>query len=169
MRSGVALAVAACAVVISINSEMLREMLFGAPVGLLPTRLEPIPGVAQCNYEMLRAFSEWARTQTPQIRYTLGAGTLLGAMRTRPAGLLQWEHDVDLYIPAKDASEVLRLLRQQCGGEDRAGWNSPWCETLHYKGLVDEDGKPCCGFGCVPSVGVYMLSARVQVQAVSSP
>merc|ERR1711871_410632 len=113
---------------------MLREILFGHPSGLLPKRLEPIPGVAQCNYEMLRAFSQWTEAQSSPIRYTLGAGTLLGAMRTKPTGLLQWEHDVDLYIPAKDASQVLQALRLQCSGNDPTAWKSVWCETLHYKG-----------------------------------
>ena len=45
------------------------------------------------------------------LRYTLGAGTLLGAMRNEPPGLLQWEHDVDVYVLARDASRLLQKLQ----------------------------------------------------------
>ena len=47
------------------------------------------------------------------LQYTLGAGTLLGAMRNAPPGLLQWEHDVDVYVLARQAS--LLLLKLQAG------------------------------------------------------
>ena len=63
-------------------------------------------GVAQCNYELLRAFGGWM--DASNHRFTLGAGTLLGAMRNEPPGLLQWEHDVDVYVPARDASLLLQ-------------------------------------------------------------
>jgi phosphorylcholine metabolism protein LicD len=45
------------------------------------------------------------------LQYTLGAGTLLGAMRNEPPGLLQWEHDVDVYVLARQASQLLRKLQ----------------------------------------------------------
>ena len=45
------------------------------------------------------------------LQYTLGAGTLLGAMRNAPPGLLQWEHDVDVYVLARQASLLLRKLQ----------------------------------------------------------
>eukprot|EP00658_Telonema_sp_P-2_P030232 TRINITY_DN22870_c0_g1_i1.p1 TRINITY_DN22870_c0_g1~~TRINITY_DN22870_c0_g1_i1.p1 ORF type:complete len:326 (+),score=49.87 TRINITY_DN22870_c0_g1_i1:79-1056(+) len=109
---------------------------------VLPDRLEPILGVSQCNYEMLRAWSRWAHEKS--VRYTLGAGTLLGAMRTSPPGLLQWEHDVDVYMPARDAAQAVELLRAECGADP----SNPWCQdTLHFRGLVDENNMPCCGFG----------------------
>ena len=44
------------------------------------------------------------------LQYTLGAGTLLGAMRNEPPGLLQWEHDVDVYVLAREASLLLQQL-----------------------------------------------------------
>ena len=44
------------------------------------------------------------------LQYTLGAGTLLGAMRNEPPGLLQWEHDVDVYVLARQASQLLHLF-----------------------------------------------------------
>ena len=79
----------------------------------LPKKLEPTVGAAQCNYELIRAFSAWVKAEnakgqgTPLV-YTLGAGSLLGAMRSQPPGLLQWEHDVDIYAPAAEACCVVR-------------------------------------------------------------
>ena len=81
------------------------------PSRRLPARLEPTRGVAQCNYELLRAFNGWMDHNS--LRYTLGAGTLLGAMRNEPPGLLQWEHDVDAYVPARAAAGG--AARSSCG------------------------------------------------------
>ena len=61
--------------------------------------LEPTAGAAQCNYELLKSLTRVAAG----LDWTLGAGTLLGALRSEPAGLLPWEHDVDARIPARDA------------------------------------------------------------------
>jgi hypothetical protein len=110
----------------------------------LPEDLEPSPGTSQCNYELLHAFVGWIEEQDAGLRYTLGAGSLLGAMRTSPPGLLQWEHDVDVYMPAQDAFEIKRRLQDQCGG---GAMGSKWCDTLEFRGLVDIKGAPCCGFG----------------------
>ena len=113
----------------------------------LPHNLEPQPGTNQCNYELLRAFDGWmddsgAGGERP-LRYTLGAGTLLGAMRTQPTGLIQWEHDVDVYVPARDAHELAQRLERDCAGAD---FLSPWCRVLDFRGFKDKSGKvPCCG------------------------
>ena len=109
----------------------------------LPPTLEPAPGVAQCNYELLGAFARYVASASLRLRYTLAAGTLLGALRNEPAGLLQWEHDVDVYMPAVDASALLSRLARDCG----ARWRARWCTTLEYRGLVDRAGGGCCGFG----------------------
>ena len=56
----------------------------------VPVVLEPMPGVSQCGYELLRAFACYAAVRLPGLRYMLGAGTLLGAMRklaARPAAV----------------------------------------------------------------------------------
>ena len=149
------------------------------------------------------------------LQYTLGAGTLLGAMRNAPPGLLQWEHDVDVYVLARQASLLLRKLqaryplpalprspclpcralpaaaprrtpgalcaergsqpahatqrgmpsiavpctrlavrapahrlrRERQADCSPAGWRSRYCSTLRLEGLVDREGRPCCGFG----------------------
>ena len=111
--------------------------------------LEPAPDVAQCNYELLRAFSQYAARH--RFRFSLASGTLLGAMRNEPSGLLQWEHDVDVYMPARDAALLAQKLRHECERSPRI-WNpfvaNRWCETLLVPhGLTDRTGKPCCGFG----------------------
>jgi len=108
----------------------------------LPTALEATEGASQCSYELLRAFASYARRK--QLRYTLGAGTLLGAMRNQPPGLLQWEHDVDVYMPARDASELIQLLKGDCLSHRRRVRE---CNMLHFVGLADRDGQPCCGWG----------------------
>jgi len=114
----------------------------------LPAQLEPVRGAVQCNFELLRAFSRYLRARGAGLRYTLAAGTLLGAMRNDPPGLLQWEHDVDVYIPAKDAAELLVRLRRDCGSSAfRHGRQSRSCSVLEFRGLVDRTGSPCCGFG----------------------
>ena len=113
----------------------------------LPENLEPQPGTNQCNYELLRAFDGWmdesGSGDERHLRYTLGAGTLLGAMRTVPTGLIQWEHDVDVYVPARDAAELAQRLKRDCSGVE---FLSPWCNVLDFRGFKDNTGKvPCCG------------------------
>ena len=116
----------------------------------LPTNLEPEPGVAQCNYDLLHAFVGYMEGPGHGLRYTLGAGTLLGAMRNDPPGLLQWEHDVDVYMPARDAHEMIEHLARDCGMPARRQWRSHWCSKLLYRGLVDAKGAPCCGTPVTP-------------------
>ena len=103
-------------------------------------------GAAQCSYELLRAFAAYAKWR--RLRFTLGAGTLLGAMRNQPPGLLQWEHDADVYMVARDAFTLLDRLEHDCPERSsHRRWRSRWCATLQLRGLVDRDDRPCCGFG----------------------
>lgn len=86
---------------------------------------------AQCNYDVLQEFASLAHG----LQWTLGAGTLLGALRTDPPGLLPWELDVDVYVTAQDA---FRLLERLLGENTK---------LIEYRGFVDIKGRPCCGFG----------------------
>ena len=99
--------------------------------GAVPDRLEPAAGVSQCNYELLRAFDGYMRNA--RLRWSLGAGTLLGAMRNPPPGLLQWEHDVDADVPARDASALLRRLRRD------------GCATADGRGAAGAAARSSCG------------------------
>jgi hypothetical protein len=108
-----------------------------------PGSLEPVAGASQCSYELIRAFASYARLR--RIRYALGAGTLLGAMRNRPPGLLQWEHDVDVYVPARDAWRLLHALRVDCAAARRP--RVRWCDVLDAPGATSRGARHCCGFG----------------------
>jgi len=125
--------------------EWLVRAIGDAWPAALPSLLEPTDGASQCSYELIRAFAAYA--DSCDLRYTLGAGTLLGAMRNRPSGLLQWEHDVDVYMPARDASTMLRRLKSECGERCSRRWRDRWCNVLHFRGLVDRAGQSCCGWG----------------------
>ena len=106
-----------------------------------------------------KAYVGWMDTRGSGLRYSLASGTLLGAMRTEPPGLLRWEHDVDIYMPARDAATLLHRLATDCPAvrkqsqgtgadkQEQTTWGSVHCETLELRGLVDHDGLPCCGFG----------------------
>lgn len=108
---------------------VVASVWYGWRKQVLPDDLEPMPGTAQCNYELLKEFSVVAEG----LDWTLGAGTLLGAMRT--TGLLQWEHDVDVYAPASHAFEIVQRLSIYPRN------------TLDWRGFVDAEGEACCGFG----------------------
>lgn len=112
------------------------------PEPRLPAVLEPVAGASQCGHELIRALAHYANRYG--LRYTIGAGTLLGAMRNSPGGMLQWEHDVDVYMPARDASRLRDLLTDDCNHKT---WRSRWCGVLHFPGLVDRAHKPCCTWG----------------------
>ena len=92
---------AALGVGVALASALALGLLANQPGGAVPTALEPAEGVSQCAYDLLAAFVRYAARRVPRVRYTIGSGTLLGAMRNTPPGLLQWEHDIDIYIPAR--------------------------------------------------------------------
>ena len=126
--------------------------------------LEPTAGAAQCNYELLKSFASVAQG----LRWTVGAGTLLGALRSEPAGLLPWEHDVDVYVPARDAVAVVQRLEARCAS-DRDG---AFCGVLEWRGFVDKAGAACCGFGYKAfhaSSGACELDVLVLVASTYAP
>lgn len=56
---------------------------------------------------ILLAFDEFA--QTNAIRYSLGAGTLLGAVRHQ--GFIPWDDDIDIYVPRPDYDRIVSKAR----------------------------------------------------------
>ena len=109
-----------------------RRESFAAAANPQRKSLEPWRGSSRCNYELLKSFSLLAEG----LNWTLGAGTLLGAMRSK--GLLAWEHDVDVYVEAPSAFLLLERLSKK---------NSSNIVVLRFRGHVDAKGEPCCGFG----------------------
>ena len=73
-----------------------------------PAVLEPAPGTAQCNSDLLRAFSPFVDRENarendggdPPLRWTLSAAPLLRALRNAPPGLLHWDPHVAVYMPS---------------------------------------------------------------------
>lgn len=60
--------------------------------------------VQQCLYEMVHVFSGLADEYG--LRYTHAGGSLIGFFRNDPPGLVAFDHDVDIYLPAKDAYKL---------------------------------------------------------------
>ena len=127
-------------------------LLYGS--ARLPTQLEPTPGASQCGYELLRAFAHYVAVRLPGLRYTLGAGTLLGAVRNSPAGLLQWEHDVDVYLPAKDAVRLHDAVRHDCATGISTG-ALPRCRTS----MLAPAPCPTHRWTCSGCAGIYSSAA----------
>lgn len=57
--------------------------------------------------KILLAFDGFA--QANAIRYSLGAGTLLGAVRHR--GFIPWDDDIDIYVPRPDYERIVSIAR----------------------------------------------------------
>lgn len=76
--------------------------------------------------EILKAFHEFA--QLNDIRYSLGAGTLLGAIRHH--GFIPWDDDIDVFVPRPDYDKIIRAARE--------GWNNG---SLRFTGY-EIDGFP---------------------------
>ena len=76
--------------------------------------------------EILDAFHEFALAN--DIRYSLGAGTLLGAIRHE--GFIPWDDDIDVYVPRPDFDRIVKLAK--------AGWSNG---SLRFTGF-EIDGFP---------------------------
>ena len=97
----------------------------------------------------------------------------------------RWEHDVDIYVPAKEASAIItRLqasyrrrplfitataLKEQCSGDDPSRWTSKWCATLWYRGQVERVTLPLAILPPLTPVMTFnMLSRTAKHPAVAS-
>jgi len=61
------------------------------------------PNPAQKRYEVLRDFVGYM-AKHPELRWSLSAGSLLGAMRQKPPGFIQVDNDIDAIMPARTCS-----------------------------------------------------------------
>ena len=59
-------------------------------------------------YDLLVAVTD--AFQAANISYVLTAGTLMGVFRTNPPGMIRWDDDLDLAVPASDYPTMHKLL-----------------------------------------------------------
>lgn len=95
--------------------------------------------VKQNLLEILKAFHAFADQN--DIRYSLGAGTLLGAVRHR--GFIPWDDDIDVYVPRPDYDRIVEAAK--------GGWHSG---SLRFTGF-EIDGFP------MPFIKMIDSSVRV--------
>lgn len=65
--------------------------------------------VQLCQYEMLKELDRVAKKH--DIRYLLGQGTLLGAVKYKK--FIPWDDDIDLLIPYKDLKKLLNVFESE--------------------------------------------------------
>lgn len=63
----------------------------------------------EVQYQMLQYFDELCTNQG--IRYCMGAGTLLGAVRHR--GFIPWDDDIDVYMSLEDAKKLEKSFHSE--------------------------------------------------------
>lgn len=90
------------------ENQALRERF--APEGSLLRRQQ------QRMFEMLLWLDRVCRRH--RIRYWLGSGTLIGAVRH--GGFIPWDDDVDLELLQEDYRRLLQVLPEECEGTDYA-------------------------------------------------
>lgn len=89
--------------------------------------------------DILIAFDEFAKANN--IRYSLGAGTLLGAIRHQ--GFIPWDDDIDVYVPRPDYEKIVAMAK--------AGWASG---DLRFTGFEIDD---------FPMPFIKMINSSIEV------
>mmetsp|Transcript_19018 Transcript_19018/g.41202 ORF Transcript_19018/g.41202 Transcript_19018/m.41202 type:complete len:355 (+) Transcript_19018:2-1066(+) len=68
---------------------------------------------------------------TNKVTYWLMNGTLIGAMRNRPAGIMRWDDDLDIGVPHDEFPRALEILssdsRIECKKWDDIYWDGQKC------------------------------------------
>lgn len=73
----------------------------------VPMTLEELQ---QIEFEILKVFRDFCKEH--HLRYYLGGGTLLGAIRHK--GFIPWDDDIDVMMPRPDYMRFLKLNRDGC-------------------------------------------------------
>lgn len=95
------------------------------------------PNPPQKRYELLRDFTRFM-AQHADLRWSLGFGSLLGAMRQDPPGFIQLDDDLDLYMPARDLLHLQDLMLQPGGNSTH---------DTSFGVMKPELLSACCSFG----------------------
>ena len=82
--------------------------------------------------EVLTSFDEFCRIH--ELRYSLYAGTLLGAVRH--GGFIPWDDDLDVCMPRPDYMELLSLAASIPNGyglvlPESDGYSCPFCKYVN--------------------------------------
>jgi lipopolysaccharide cholinephosphotransferase len=64
--------------------------------------------------ELLKRFDQFCTSNN--LKYFLGGGTLLGAVRHK--GFIPWDDDIDLMMPRNDYEKMVQIARDQFKGDD---------------------------------------------------
>jgi len=78
----------------------VREGLCTTACGTMTVPAQIPDDHATLLYEGLRAWADFAERHG--LEYYAGAGSLVGAVRCRPGGVLPWDDDVDIYMRAPE-------------------------------------------------------------------
>lgn len=93
------------------------------------------PNQPKKRYELLRDFTKYM-TQYPHLRWSLGFGSLLGAMRQVPPGFIPQDDDLDLYMPARDLAELHDAMKRDAS------------DNVTRMGILKNAYEnSCCSFG----------------------
>lgn len=95
-------------------------------------KLLSLKEIQNVEMDILRAFRDYCDENS--LRYTLAAGTLLGAVRHE--GFIPWDDDIDVYMPLED---YLRLMEKQptIGRYKLINWKNTDNYFQPYARLVD--------------------------------
>ena len=79
--------------------------------------------IQDCELDMMIIFDEVCRKYN--LRYSLCAGTLIGAVRHQ--GFIPWDDDIDISMPRPDYEKLIRLNRKR----------KLWPEHIRFASLED--------------------------------
>lgn len=91
-------------------------------------KIETIDEIHKIELEILIAFDEFCKEHN--LRYSLGAGTLLGAVRHK--GFIPWDDDIDLFMLRSEYDSMLEIAKTESVIAGRYRIISPYDEDMPY-------------------------------------